>query len=205
MKKLSLIFTLLLFSFQLQEVTAQDANEAHDKAFLLNFYQENINNLRAQTANLTTEQLQYKPTPESWSVTQCLEHIALTENMLSEMVQAVMDQSANPEDRDLLVATDYDVINGVVDRSTKFKAPEVLQPAGTYTSAEEGLVAIINNRNKILQMIENNSLEEMRNRVADAPAGKIDGYQYILFIAGHAERHSKQIDEIIASEGFPKQ
>lgn len=205
MKKTSLfLFTLLLFSFQLTEVTAQDANEAHDKVFLLNFYQENINNLRAQTANLTTEQLQYKPSPESWSVAQCLEHIALTENMLSEMVQAVMDQPANPEDRELLVASDEDVVNGVVDRSTKFKAPEVLQPEGKYISAEEGLVAIINKRNKILEMIENNSLEDMRNRVADAPAGKIDGYQYLLFIAGHAERHSKQIDEIIASEGFPK-
>ncbi len=205
MKKFSLIFTLLLFSFQLTEVTAQDSNETHDKAFLLNFYQENINTLRAQTANLTTEQLQYKPTPESWSVGQCLEHIALTEKALATMVQTVMDQPANPEDRELLGASDEEVINGVVDRSTKFKAPEVLQPAGTYTNAEEGLVEIINNRIQILQMIENNSLEDMRNRVADAPFGKIDGYQYILFIAGHAERHSKQIDEIIASEGFPRQ
>ncbi|WP_339611492.1 DinB family protein [uncultured Planktosalinus sp.] len=205
MKKTPLfLFTLLLFSFQLTVVTAQDSTESHDKAYLLNFYQENINNLRAKTANLSTEQLQYKPTPESWSVAQCLEHIALTETMLSGMVQAVMDQPANPEDRELLVASDEDVVNGVVDRSTKFKAPEVLQPEGNYTNAEEGLLAIINNRNKILEMIENNSLEDMRNRVADAPAGKIDGYQYLLFIAGHAERHSKQIDEIIASEGFPK-
>jgi hypothetical protein len=204
MRNISLIITLLLFTFQLTEVTAQGTNEAHDKAFLLNFYQENINNLRVQTTHLTTEQLQYKPTPESWSVGQCLEHIALTEKALAAMVQAVMDQPANPEDRELLGASDQDVINGVVDRSTKFKAPEVLQPAGTYTSAEEGLVEIINNRSQILQMIENNSLEDMRNRVADAPFGKIDGYQYTLFIAGHAERHSKQIDEIIASEGFPK-
>lgn len=205
MKKPSLfLFTLLLFSFQHTEAVAQDANEAHDKAFLLNFYQENINNLRDQTVNLTEEQLHYKATSESWSVAQCLEHIALTENMLSEMVQAVMDQPANPEDRELLVATDDDIINGIVDRSTKFKAPEVLQPEGSYSSAEEGLVAIINNRNKIFEMIKNHSLEEMRNRVADAPAGKIDGYQYLLFIAGHAERHSKQIAEIIASEGFPK-
>jgi len=205
MKKTSLfLIMLLMFSFQHTVVTAQETADVHDKAFLLNFYQENINNLRAKTVNLTTEQLQYKPTPESWSVGQCLEHIALTEKALAAMVQAVMDQPANPEDRELLGASDEDVINGVVDRSTKFKAPEVLQPAGTYTNAEEGLVEIINNRSQILQMIENNSLEDMRNRVADAPFGKIDGYQYILFIAGHAERHSKQIDEIIASAGFPK-
>jgi hypothetical protein len=178
--------------------------EENDKTFLLNYYQENINNLRAKTAHLSAEQLNFQPTSESWSVLMCLEHIYLTEKALAGMVEAVMEQAANPEDREHLVSTDDEIMNNIVDRSAKFKAPEVLHPVSEFETAVQALEAIIGNRAKIFELIENHSVIDMRNRVAEAPFGKIDGYQYILFIAGHAERHSLQIDEIMASEGFPQ-
>jgi len=38
------------------------------------------------------------------------------------------------------------------------------------------------------------------------PMGKnLDGYEFILFIAGHSERHTKQIAEVKADPNFPKQ
>jgi hypothetical protein len=38
----------------------------------------------------------------------------------------------------------------------------------------------------------------------DGPVGKMDGYEFILFIAAHSERHVKQIDEVKADPNFPK-
>lgn len=205
MKKIPLfLFAFLLLGFQQTMATQQNDPEENDKTFLLNYYQENINNLRAKTASLSTEQLNFQSTPESWSVLMCLEHIYLTEKALAGMVQAVLEQPANPEERENLVSTDDDIMKNIVDRSSKFKAPEVLHPVSEFENAGQALEAIIENRGKIFQLIDNHSVEDMRNRVADAPFGKIDGYQYLLFIAGHAERHSLQIDEIMASEGFPQ-
>jgi hypothetical protein len=205
MKKIPLLLlAFILLAFQHTMANQQNDPEENDKTFLLNYYQENINNLRAKTANLTAEQLNFQPTPESWSVLMCLEHIYLTEKALAGMVQAVMEQGANPEDREHLVSTDDEIMNNVVDRSAKFKAPEVLHPVSEFENAEQALEAILKNRGTIFKLIDSHSIEDMRNRVADAPFGKIDGYQYILFIAGHAERHSLQIDEIMASEGFPQ-
>lgn len=205
MRKIPLfLFAFLLLGFQQIHAHQPNEPEENDKSFLLNYYQENINMLRAKTTNLSAEQLTYQPTPESWSVIMCLEHIYLTEKALADMVTAVMEQPANPEDREQLVATDDDIMNNIVDRTAKFKAPEVLHPSSEFMNAEQALEAIIENRAKIFQLIDKYSVEDMRNRVADAPFGKIDGYQYLLFIAGHANRHSLQIDEIIASEGFPK-
>jgi len=39
----------------------------------------------------------------------------------------------------------------------------------------------------------------------DSPLGKqLDAYQWVLFIAAHSERHTKQIDEVKADPHFPK-
>lgn len=194
----------LLMGFQQAFANQPDFFRENDKEFLLNYYQENINNLRTKTANLSTEQLNFQPSGESWSILMCLEHIYLTEKALSGMVQAVLEQPANPEERENLVSTDDDIMNNIVDRSARFKAPEVLHPVSNFENAQQALAAITENRATIFELINTHSLEDMRNRVADAPFGKIDGYQYLLFIAGHAERHSLQMDEIMASENFPK-
>jgi hypothetical protein len=33
---------------------------------------------------------------------------------------------------------------------------------------------------------------------------KLDGYEWVLFISAHSERHTKQIDEVKADPTFPK-
>ncbi len=47
---------------------------------------------------------------------------------------------------------------------------------------------------------------DLRAHAADSPMGvKLDGYEWILLIAGHSERHTKQILEVKADPNFPKQ
>jgi hypothetical protein len=205
MKKIPLfLFAFLLLGFQQTMANHPTDPEENDKEFLLSYYQRNMDNLRAKTADLSVEQLNFQPSDESWSIIMCLEHIYLTEQSLIEMVHEVLEQPANPDERESLVATDDEMLNTIVDRSARFKAPEVLHPTGLFDSAEQAIEAISDNRTRIFELIESHSIDEMRSRVADAPFGKIDGYQYLLFIAGHAERHSLQIDEIMASEEFPR-
>jgi hypothetical protein len=44
----------------------------------------------------------------------------------------------------------------------------------------------------------------LREHVMDSPMGKLDGYQFVLLIAAHSERHTKQILEVKADTNFPK-
>ena len=48
------------------------------------------------------------------------------------------------------------------------------------------------------------STEDYRNHVAEqSPVGPIDAYQIILLMSAHTVRHSKQIDEVKLSAGYP--
>jgi hypothetical protein len=45
----------------------------------------------------------------------------------------------------------------------------------------------------------------LRDHAADTPMGtKWDGYEFILLIAAHSERHTNQIKEVKADPSYPK-
>ena len=44
----------------------------------------------------------------------------------------------------------------------------------------------------------------LRGHVVEHPAlGALDGYQWVLFLAAHSVRHTKQILEVKTEPGFP--
>ena len=50
-----------------------------------------------------------------------------------------------------------------------------------------------------------NNTKDLRDHAIDSPLGKkLDGYEWVLFISAHTERHTKQIDEVKADPNFPK-
>ena len=47
--------------------------------------------------------------------------------------------------------------------------------------------------------------QDLRQHAVESPLGKkLDGYQWVLFIAAHSERHTKKINEVKADPSFPK-
>ncbi len=211
MKKLIILLSVfMLLSFtsekqtEIQESVAQSTLE-NDKEFLLNYIQETTNNLALNIRGLSEAQLQFKPAPDSWSISQCVEHIIATELMLLDMSQTTLAGPENPERKQEVTTKDKDMISGMEDRSKKFKAPEILIKEGKYTDAQTAMQEFMETRQKLVDLVNNVSLDDMRNRISDSPAGAIDTYQSLLFIAGHCARHTLQIEEIKAAPNFPLQ
>lgn len=200
--KKNLILLLVLTAIPLM-AKAQESSK-NDKAFALNYYQETLDNLGKSVNGLSESQLHFKVSDSTWSISQCLEHIIKTEPMIFGMVKGYMEQPANPERRKEIKLSDEEIIKMVTDRSTKFKAPEILKGEGKYMDAEVALNDLKSQRVEILSYMEITPMEELRNRVNDSPAGATDAYQSLLFLAGHTVRHTLQIEEIKAIANFPE-
>jgi len=194
---------LLLLALPTYFIAAQTEPAANDKDFLLDYYRETMDNLEKSISGLSEEQMQFNPSDSAWSVSQCVEHIILTENMIFEMLKGYMAQPANPERRKEIVYSDEEIIAFLTDRTEKYKAPEILQTKGKYNDPETALQDLERQRAQILEFIKNTELEEIRNRVNDSPAGATDAYQSLLFLAGHTARHTLQIQEVMADKNFP--
>lgn len=202
-----LLFLFILPTYFISAQTTETAEKKlvfHDKEFLLDYYQQTMDNLSKSISGLSEAQMQFHPSAEKWSVSQCVEHIIATENMIFGMLKGYMEQPQNPERKKDIMVSDDEIIGFMTNRTEKYQAPEMLQKKGIYNDPKVALKDLEAQRKEIIEFIKKTDIEELRNRINDSPAGATDAYQSLLFIAGHTARHTLQIDEVKADKNFPK-
>ena len=147
---------------------------------------------------LTPAQWTYKPAPDRWSVAETFEHITAAEPFIRAMVVKSLETPSKEGSK-----KDEMILKGIVDRSTKFKAPEPLIPTNKYATAAEAIAAYQKERAETIKLAASDA--DFRTHGSDHFAfGPLDSAGWVLFLSGHSERHTLQIDEVKASEGFPK-
>ncbi|MBC7849143.1 MAG: DinB family protein [Chitinophagaceae bacterium] len=202
MKRL-IIFASVLFLWSFDS-KAPGLTKAEKKA-ATTYLQETRDFLQSSIKDLTKAQMDYKASPERWSIKECLQHIAAAENGLWQWTESILKAPANPEKRTDIKTTDEAVIQAVTDRSKKATAPpELLPEKSAYTNAMDAFTAFKTARGKLMKYIRTTD-DDMRNHVAETPLwGALDTYQLVLLTAAHTNRHTQQINEIKAEAGFPK-
>ncbi len=158
----------------------------------------------ASIQGLSAAQWNFKPAPEVWSVAEVAEHITVSESTIMDLVQKKV--LAGPADPQLLAESkgkDELVLKAVPDRTTKFKAPEMLQPKARWTQSELPDVFTAS-RDKTIEFVRSTQ-EDLRGHAMPHPVLKaLDGYQWLLLLSAHSQRHTAQIQEVKANPNFPK-
>ena len=181
--------------------SAQEVTQA-EKDRALQYLETTKKNVLEATKGLSEEQWNFKPAPDRWSVAQVMEHIAAAEDFLRDVTkEKVMAGPAGEPGRDVK-KTDEAVLTMVPDRSHKAQAPEPLVPSNRFASPDGSVKHFVESRLATEDFLK--STAGLRDHVMDSPLGKLDGYEFVLFIAAHSERHTKQINEVKADPNFPK-
>jgi len=180
---------------------AQETTQA-DKDKALAYLETTKKGVLNATKGLSEAQWNFKAAPDKWSVAQCAEHIAAAEDFIRGMiVEKIMKAPAAP-DRDI-AKLDAGVIAMIPDRSTKAQAPEPLVPTNRFGSPEGSLKHFVESRGTTEDFLK--KTPDLRAHATDSPLGsKLDAYEWVLFIAAHSERHTKQILEVKADANFPR-
>jgi cell pole-organizing protein PopZ len=176
-----------------------------ERAAIVKQFEDTKANLLKEINGLSDAQMKFKTAPDRWSVADCLEHITVSEKALFGMEQNAMAQPANPDKRKEIKVTDEALAQRIADRSKKAKAPEQIQPKGTFATTAEAVQAFTEQRDKIIDYVKTTN-DDVRNHVADMPMGSpMDAYQILILVATHSGRHTQQIQEVKADPGFPKE
>ncbi|MBI3662807.1 MAG: DinB family protein [Acidobacteria bacterium] len=186
-------------------VEAQTLTKAERKR-LVNHLKDTRKALEKETKGLTAAQWNFKAAPDRWSVAECLEHITLSEDMLFGLVSdKVMKTPAQAEQYNAAAALEKDnqVIKLVPDRSQKVQAPAELRPSGKWASPAETWKHFEESRKRTIEYAR--ATAELRSHFMDSPVIKnMDGYEWLLFLSAHSERHTAQIREVKADAKYPK-
>ncbi len=157
------------------------------------------------TSGLSTAQWNYKPSPEAWSIAQVIEHLALLEEQVPEIIATVMKNPAAPEKKAAKPReVDAKILAALPQRTTKVQAPEPFKPSGKYKDGPAALAAFKAARDRTIADFRA-SQAPLRDHFYKHPAlGEIDAMQWYLATAAHSERHVNQILEVKASPNYPK-
>ena len=154
--------------------------------------------------NLNDTQWNYKPSPEKWSVGECVEHIMLAESLLFAAVENALKAPDNPNWEEQTKGKNDRVVELLTNRKGKAQAPEQIKPTGK--SRAEIMKGLKEGRAKTIKFtLETDAA--MNSHTLNHPFpifGTLTAYQWLIYIPAHNLRHNQQIVEVMSSPDFPK-
>jgi hypothetical protein len=183
---------------------AVEQPSAAERTKLVQYLTSTRDQVLAEAEKITDAQWSFKSAPERWSVGEVVEHLALAESFIFGMLEKTMAGAApTPEQLKATQGKDDMILKVIPDRTKKAQAPEPLQPGKSLGSRSAVLAAFKERRAKSIDYASKTTAD-LRGRVADSPLGPLDGYQWMLFMGAHMERHLAQIREVKTDPKFPK-
>ena len=172
-----------------------------ERAFAISQLIEGRDALLRAIEGVSEVQAQFKPRPDGWSIADCVEHIAIAEDMLFGLLEK---GAPNPQGIPLNPEKDGRFARAVVDRSRKVAAPERVRPGRRFRSVDEAGEHLLAGHERAIAY-SRDCTEDLRSLFTLHPLlGEIDCYRCLLLIALHPARHAAQIEEIKRDPAYPK-
>ena len=204
MKKLILAGTLLTGLLMTSFRTAPGTLSPDERKYATDYYQKTRARLLKDLKGLSEAQLNWKADSTRWSIYQCTEHIALSETMIWQWIQMTEHQPATPDKRSEVKLSTDQLVSMTIDRSHKMQAPEMLKPETKFPSTDAALKTYMARRDSTIDYIKTTN-DDLKDHFITHPVfGTMDLYQGLVLLAAHSERHTEQIEEVMADPGFPK-
>jgi DinB superfamily len=196
---LALVLALALSAFGATGMTDDD------REHLLVHFQMTTQMVAEQVRGLSPAQLEYRASPDRWTIRECVSHLAVAEpdywRELMDAVKAPANMSANMKDKKS-TATDADIMWYGIDRVVHTKTGGGHEKVETYKDMAVALAKFQALRATMIEYIKSTN-DDLRSH-SFGEKEPIDSWQWMLEISTHAERHIQQIREIKNDPNFPK-
>lgn len=176
-----------------------------DREFALKYMNDTKADYLEQLKGLSDAQLNFRAAEGRWTIAEIAEHITVVEEALFDwMTVGRFKPSASKCDSPFRVA-DGMVLAAITNRSPgrRAQAPEQVRPNGRWKTVAELSASFEKRRNATIDFMKNNKTD-LRNVFGPSPLGTVDGFQQMIFIIGHSERHLDQLKEVKADKNYPK-
>lgn len=195
---ITVCYMLVMVGTAFSQPPSQITKEERTSA--IKYLKQTQNHLHQSVQHLSQDQIRFSSGEGRWSILECLEHIAESEKTIFEIITSSLDEPPNGELTTTL--NDEEIIQLITDRSVKGQAQGDLIPNERYSKMAEVLRVFDERRRSAISFVKNSD-DHLHRYTIQFPFGVIDAYQVLLFMAGHTERHTAQIQEIMEHPDFP--
>jgi hypothetical protein len=148
-----------------------------------------------EISRLSPAQLAFRPTPESWTILEVIDHLVVVAPIYWQDLQNALKAPAGRK----TTTTDANMLWYGIDRTHREKAIPTEVPKG-LRDLQAGLDAYRKQHARLLQYVRTTD-DDLRGHFVERQGS--DAYQWVLLISTHEQRHILQIREIKADPRFP--
>jgi hypothetical protein len=144
---------------------------------------------------VTDEEARWKPEPDRWSILEYVEHLAVSDDELIAMIKRSLATPARPETEAERRERETKIRETPVPRGANH-APQMLRPGGRFATLSEAVAAFLAARERSLEYARSTQ-DDLRSHFTNhSVLGPLDGYQWLVGNARHAETHAAHIREL---------
>jgi hypothetical protein len=165
-----------------------------DRAALLDILTASADRFRAVTDGLTEGQWSHKPAPDKWSPADLAEHIALSEEVMPRLARKALGEPAMPRAEGEVREQDAEIVDSMKDDAWHGNATESIRPKHSFPNGPAAAASFLERRARTLDYVRDTD-DPLRDHTFPHPAyGPLDGFQWLLMLAHHSDRHVRQIE-----------
>jgi len=169
-----------------------------DRAEYLALLARTSEDFLSSLAGITEAQSRQKPTPETWSILECTEHVVAAERGMLIMITQHCTPRTTPSAKD----REQDFLRHGADRTRKHVAPESVRPTGRYATLAEAADKFREHRTRTMEFVTT-CQDDLRAVEMQHPiGGMVTAQECLAILAMHPARHAAQIREIRQSLGL---
>jgi hypothetical protein len=170
---------------------------APDRAALLGILTASAARFRAATQELSDAQWSHRPAPDKWSPAEVAEHLALSEEVVPRLAQKALSEPGSERDEAQVREQDAEIIDSMKDDAWKGNAAEPVRPRHTFPDGRAAAATFLERRSRTMEYVRDTE-DPLRLHTFPHPAyGPLDGYQWLLMLAHHSDRHVRQIERAV--------
>jgi hypothetical protein len=188
----------LLVALLVPAVTAADPMKKDERQRLLAHLEMTEAWLQSEVQGLSDAQLRFRMTPQSWTIVDVVEHLAIAE---PQYWQRVHDSMKQPPNTEKLEATDAGILWYGIDRTVRTTTGEARVPTGQVIGLADPLNRFLKLRATMKEYAKTTDADLRSRKLLE---GNMDVYQWFLMISTHSQRHILQIREIKSNPNYPK-
>lgn len=182
---------------------------AEERQQLLELLDDSESNFLRLLAGVSDAQWGWKPAPDRWSVGECAEHIVLSNEALLSSAKTALAGEADPDWAEKTKGKTELLMQVMPNRRPGGAggaiAPQEIRPKGELSRSEliERFSALYGEARQLVS----ESAEPWKAHTEAHPFPIFDplsAYQWALYVPLHTTRHSRQMIEVMETDGYPE-
>ncbi len=172
--------------------------------------QANIERAKKSFSNLSENQFNWKPDPESWSVGECLSHLVNSNGLYLIKIENIINSIPTGSEKDFPYKQSFMgkmIVKGVDPSNVKkTKTFKVFFPASS--NIQKNIIdEYVSSSKKFIELNQKMLSFDLRKYNLSSPVNKLIRLNLgdpLIIIPKHDERHLNQAERVMSQKDFPK-